>query len=433
MLKRLVLALLPSLLLALPQGKHVTHGKADVTCTDSRMTVNQSTDKAIIDWSSFSIGKGEKTLFVQPSKNAAILNRVVGGDISRIYGSLQANGQLFLINEKGIVVGPSGVISAHSFVGSCLSIENQDFLNEHYQFEGVAGSTFTNHGKIEASKNIILLAPSVDQQGTLSANVNTAIAAATDVYFCDTEEQLIVKVSGEGTLEQSGGIESAYAQLRAAGGEPSQLAINQTGYIHATGLQERNGEIFLVAENGRIESEGSLKDPGGKIHLLADVVNLDKELHVDVSSTTRGGEVLIGGDYQGKNPEIRNAQAVFVGEGVQIDASAKERGDGGKVIVWGDYQNVFQGNIQAEGGQLSGDGGFVEISSPMGLHYKGTVTTLAPHGKIGTLLFDPVNVNVIGGGVSAPAFPTTLPGTYAPGVNATLELGDIRPLSKLTS
>ena len=64
----------------------------------------------IINWQGFSIGAGELTRFIQQSPSSAVLNRVVGADISQIYGQLLSNGRVFLINPSGIVIGPGAVV-----------------------------------------------------------------------------------------------------------------------------------------------------------------------------------------------------------------------------------------------------------------------------------------------------------------------------------
>ncbi len=84
----------------------------------STVTINQSSNTAIIDWQTFSIGAGELTKFIQPSSSSATLNRVLGGQTSLINGTLSANGQIYLINGNGIIVGAGGVISTAGFTAA---------------------------------------------------------------------------------------------------------------------------------------------------------------------------------------------------------------------------------------------------------------------------------------------------------------------------
>ena len=95
-------------LLGNPTGGAVVAGGATIGSAGPTLTVNQSTQNAIINWQQFSIAGGEATKFIVPNSSSATLNRVVGGNPSAIYGTLQSNGALYLVNPNGIVVGPGG-------------------------------------------------------------------------------------------------------------------------------------------------------------------------------------------------------------------------------------------------------------------------------------------------------------------------------------
>ncbi|MDI9409484.1 MAG: hypothetical protein QM523_09600, partial [Candidatus Pacebacteria bacterium] len=70
-------------------------------------------------------------------------------------------------------------------------------------------------------------------------------------------------------------------------------------------------------------------------------------------------------------------------------------GNGGRVIIWSDNHTDYLGLITARGGNTSGDGGFVEVSGAMTVNYVGTVDARAPHGKRGTLLIDPYELEIV--------------------------------------
>ena len=78
--------------------------------------VENNSQRSIVDWDSFSIGTGEVTTINQVTNDAAIMNRVTGGNISEIYGTLESNGQVYLINENGIMIGQDGLIDTNGFV-----------------------------------------------------------------------------------------------------------------------------------------------------------------------------------------------------------------------------------------------------------------------------------------------------------------------------
>ncbi len=90
---------------ALPTAPTVTVGQATVASKGSQMTVTEATATAAINWGSFNIGSAAGVTFVQPSSKSVVLNRVLSGDPSQIYGTLKANGIVFLINPQGVLVG----------------------------------------------------------------------------------------------------------------------------------------------------------------------------------------------------------------------------------------------------------------------------------------------------------------------------------------
>ncbi len=149
------------------------------------------------------------------------------------------------------------------------------------------------------------------------------------------------------------------------------------------------------------------QERGGIVHVLGDEVHLLDSAEIDVSAAAGGGEVLIGGDNQGKNPKVRNAKYVWAGPGTRVLADALENGDGGKVIFWSDEATFHYGKISVRGGENGGDGGFVEVSGPM-LEYKGFTDATAAQGKPGELLLDPTDV-VIGSTATTGTFSACVP------------------------
>ena len=87
---------------AAPVGGTVVRGIAGIDTSVSNLTrVTQVSDRAIVNWQSFSTSAGETVQFAQPSASAAILNRVTGADPSVLAGTLNANGRVFLLNSNG--------------------------------------------------------------------------------------------------------------------------------------------------------------------------------------------------------------------------------------------------------------------------------------------------------------------------------------------
>ncbi|MCC9603439.1 hypothetical protein LOC67_23060 [Stieleria sp. JC731] len=137
---------------------------------------------------------------------------------------------------------------------------------------------------------------------------------------------------------------------------------------------------------------------GGRIEVLGERVGILDTAILSASGFAGGGTILVGGDYQGGNDTIHNADRTFVSFNAAIFADAIEHGNGGTVIVWADQWTRYYGHISARGGQQSGDGGFVEVSGKQSLDFAGRVNLQAENGEQGSLLLDPLDVNIVNGG-----------------------------------
>ncbi|MBO7006168.1 MAG: filamentous hemagglutinin N-terminal domain-containing protein, partial [Pseudomonadales bacterium] len=160
--------------------------------------------------------------------------------------------------------------------------------------------------------------------------------------------------------------------------------------LTATGFDEEteSGTVFF---NGSIDATSD-SGVGGTVKLLGDRVGLFGEASIDASGALGGGEILVGGNYQGKGPEM-NAQQTVVAADVSISADALESGDGGTIIVWSDGFTRFYGDITARG-VGDGDGGFAEVSGSY-LEFRGGADLSSDGGVAGTLLLDPADIDIV--------------------------------------
>ena len=103
---------------ALPQDPSVSHGEAKFDQVDAQTLNITASNKSIINYSSFNIGRAETVNFHLPSVSAFSLNRVLGNSVSRIRGTLTANGNLILVNPKGIFFGSSANVNVGGLIAS---------------------------------------------------------------------------------------------------------------------------------------------------------------------------------------------------------------------------------------------------------------------------------------------------------------------------
>ncbi|HZO01900.1 MAG TPA: filamentous hemagglutinin N-terminal domain-containing protein, partial [Burkholderiales bacterium] len=398
---------------ALPTGGQVAAGSATIGQSGTRMDVNQATQKAIINWSSFNIGSAASVNFAQPNSSSVALNRVTsssGG--SQILGRLSANGQVFLVNPSGVLFGKTAQVDVGALVATSLNISDSNFLAGRYTFasSGTAGPVI-NEGTLRAADGgyIALLAPEVRNQGVIAARLGTVALGAGNKVTLDfagdrlvslaiDEAALTALVENRHVVQADGG--TVILAARAAG-DLASTVVNNTGLIQAMSVSQRDGVIRLeggergvVAVSGTLDASGrAAGEHGGTIKVLGDRVGLSSGAKLDASGDAGGGTVLVGGNYLGGGPE-QNASATYVAEGAQIKADALNSGDGGKVILWSNEYTGFNGTISARGGAASGNGGFVETSSKNVLQATGTVDASAPAGQGGAWLLDPNNITI---------------------------------------
>jgi filamentous hemagglutinin family protein len=373
------------------------------------------------------LNSGETANFLSNPTIQNILGRVTGGDASIINGLIQVTGgnsNLYLMNPAGMIFGADARLNVPaSFTATTatgIGFNNGWFNavgNNNYAALVGAPNTFAfnnpsqpgvivNAGQLAVpnGQNLTLLGGTVVNTGQLAAPQGTITMAA-------VPGQKLVRISQPGNL-LSLEVEPIEAGTQAGGWTIPVLSLPELltgeGGSQATGLAVKaNGQVELTASGAEIPSEagttiasGTLDAStppnqggvGGNINVLGDQVQL-LSANLDASGTDGGGNVRIGGDYQGKGT-IPNASDTFVSADTNIKADALSQGKGGQVIAWADKSNRFLGKISARGGLNSGNGGFAEVSGKQSLEFKGLADLLAPAGAAGTLLLDPTDITI---------------------------------------
>ena len=165
----------------LPSGGHIHAGGAHIDISGANMLINQSSQRAVIDWKNFNIGKGASVHFNQPNSAAATLNRITGADPSHILGRIKAPGQVFISNGNGVYFGRSASVDVGSLVATTMNIDIEDFMNGQLRFlQGKGSGEVINEGELRAKFEgfIALLAPEVRNQGLIFAEKGTVALAS---------------------------------------------------------------------------------------------------------------------------------------------------------------------------------------------------------------------------------------------------------------
>ena len=310
----------------------VTAGQATAVSAGSRLTVTQTSADAVLNWQSFNISADGSVKFVQPSSTSVALNNIFQASPSQIFGALNANGRVFLLNQNGIIFGPTAQVNVGSLLASSLTLDPaaisgssaqpvisllQPGLNNSAALtqsaSGPAGAVSVQPGaQLTAADGgqILLFAPQVTNQGTITTPQGQAVlAAGTEVYLAASNDSnlrgLLVEVGnaaapGSTPTVTNGNAADANAasaaqlvgQIIAKDGNVTLagLAVNQLGRITATTSINENGSVRLQAGSGitRSEENGTaaiVPGTGGKLTVGA---NSDTEVRLDAAdpSTT---------------------------------------------------------------------------------------------------------------------------------------------------
>ncbi|EQA8868207.1 filamentous hemagglutinin N-terminal domain-containing protein, partial [Citrobacter braakii] len=421
LLTGLILGLLPAMTLAnppLPTGGNIVAGQGGINSSGNQMTVNQNSQNMVVNWNSFDIGKNHTVQFIQPGSSSAVLNRVTGGHESQILGTLQANGQVFLINPNGVLFGGGAKVNTAGFMASTKGISDADFMKGARTFSGgsKAGTQIINQGNLSVTKGgfIVLAADRVSNSGTITAPSGKVVLASAQTVTLQLDGQGLTSVTTNGSvvnaLVENHGLVAASdgkVWLTAKGRDMLlNTVVNNNGTLAATGLTERGGSIVLDGgDSGVLTQAGILladgKSSGGKITVEGENIHLASGSLISATGKAGGGEVHVGGGWQGKDRSLHNASKVVMDKGASIDVSSTQTGNGGTVTLWSDDYTGFRGNIRAQGGSFSGNGGQVETSSLNNLQVFGNVDSSAAQGKGGNWLLDPADVTIVSTGGDA--------------------------------
>ncbi|WP_022680641.1 filamentous hemagglutinin N-terminal domain-containing protein, partial [Sandarakinorhabdus limnophila] len=436
----------------LPSGGVVASGGAVISQTGSAMNIVQSTHKAVVNWQSFDISAGSSVKFTLPDSASITLNRVVGDDPSKIFGSLTSNGQIFLLNPNGVLFGATSRINAAGIVASTLSLSDDDFNAGRYVFKkNGSEAAVTNEGEIVVTGYAALLASTVRNEGLISARMGTVALAGGDVLTLDLAGNSLVSVQVDAAVvdqlvenrgmiaAQDGRVIMTLSSERRLVDSAIASKLQQAQAIVVSGNGRTNrivagGQIEAASVKieggitGRVEASGSvsvqnLSGLGGQIDITGGDLVIADTAKIDASGRSGGGAINIGGGFQGADAGLLNARTTVVAAGASISADALNAGDGGKVVVWSDKATRYAGNISARGGVAGGNGGFAEVSGKQWLDFTGSVDLRAAAGETGTLLLDPYDLTIQATGTD-----TGVTGTNASATGSILTVSTIRSL-----
>ncbi len=413
---------MPAALAAGPTGGAVTSGAGSISHPSSSTTlIEQLSNQLTLTWKSFNVGASDTVQFSQPSASSVAINEILDANPSQIFGKINANGRIVLLNPNGILFGRSAELNVGSLIASSLEMTGFDPTTGHFSFRALNGApgAIINDGTISAAHggSVALLGGTVLNRGLVVADYGTVAMAAGKVATLDFYGGGLLRLQVSGDLSKNPTGASAAVQnagrIEANGGQVLLTAratqavfasaVNNSGIVRASHIDRIGGTIVLSGPDGAVSNSGTLdasgsgpSSTGGTVEVLGKTVSLNGHSVVDANGNAAGGTVYVGGGAHGANPGLQDSAATYVGAGTSINANALTSGNGGNVTVWSNGSTEFLGHIAARGdGQ--GNGGAAEVSGLQTLQFQGAVDLRAPAGRVGTLLLDPATISIVHG------------------------------------
>jgi filamentous hemagglutinin len=381
----------------------VQYGAAGAAFSGSTLNVTQSTSKAILNWANFNIANGFTVNFIQPSATAEVLNNIWSANPSVIAGKLNANGQVYLYDQNGIVFDKGAQINVGGLTASTLSLSDTLFENGILSgnatgqtpppvfvapVNGSAGAVDVNPGAtLNAADGgrIMLLGSAVTNGGTISTpDGQTILGAATNAVYLAASSSpalrgLLIEVDGGGTtgaVINNGQITAARGNITLAG-----LLVKQEGVLSATTSVSANGSIYLVAgdtsagnsfyianprdPNGTLTGFGGLApNNGGTLLLTPGSVT---QVLPDATDTATLTEPQLTGFFP--------SEVDLAGRVVALEGNATIHAPGGSVNVYA-TANPYQ--LISDPTKPVADGGSIYLDSDSSIDVSGLTNVAVP-------------------------------------------------------
>jgi len=251
------------------------------------VAVQQTADKAILNWETFNVGKNTTVAFQQQA-DWAVLNRVndPAARPSRIQGQVTGAGTVMILNRNGIVFSGSSQVNVRNLVAAAANMSDAQFTDHGIYSALDAGAytpSFTDAaGKVmvEAGAQITTSTP-----GTVKQGGGYALLFGREVVNAGAI------TTPQGQVEMAAG---DFFIVRAGQGTDSNAYSTTRGNEVVAGFNtDSAGKAVTAADGGsivigRVANSGLLQAPEGDITLTGHQVVQDGVALSTTSVNTRG-------------------------------------------------------------------------------------------------------------------------------------------------
>jgi filamentous hemagglutinin family protein len=246
----------------------------------TNVSITQTAAQAILSWNDFNVGKNTTVTFNQQQSNWVALNQIASSGVpSQILGSIKAPGQVYLINQNGIIFGGASQINVGALVASSATISDSQFAANGI-YEPVITSSTSSDVTIEPSFTAAA--------GTITVDAGAQITTAAPASV--TTGGGFVLLMGT-RVDNSGSIKTPTGQTELAAGDNFYI---RPGYSTSSNQSSttRGNEIAvqlnttgssLTGGSGAVTNTGIITANTGDITLAGESVAQDG---IAVSTTT---------------------------------------------------------------------------------------------------------------------------------------------------
>lgn len=296
-------------------------------------------DKSVLTWQAFgsgtdTIGVSDTLNYVLPGKTSSVLNIVAGGASTTIDGSINSNGNVFILNPNGVVVGSGARIETNRLLLS--TSDNPAFASYYFQQNGklpsqdglvpAAGSATVNTGAIVSvtdnitinAKNFTLNGAVIQGNLTITADGNVNVGAAGLAYVKGGLD--ITNAAGATVLGSAGNNLIVTENITVNGGVNSTFTASAPANVQTKALTVTGGIITADRVNtGVVTANGTNVTVAASPNFITPAVTVTGNGTVNV---TAPGALATSVTNTGNGATIVNAVGALTLNKVQVEGAA---------------------------------------------------------------------------------------------------------------
>ncbi|PMX09930.1 filamentous hemagglutinin N-terminal domain-containing protein, partial [Pseudomonas sp. GW460-12] len=356
------------------------------------VSIEQTADKAILNWETFNVGRNTTVDFQQQS-SWAVLNRVNDPDArpSEIQGQIKGAGTVMIVNRNGVVFNGTSQVNVRNLVAAAATITDEQFTQRGIYVDGTGTQpTFTDAaGKVQVQRGALiqthtpststdaggyalLLGSEVENAGTISTAKGQTTLAAGDSFYIRKG----VGTTGNDRSTTRGNEVATSLNTGSSAGKVSNsgLIMASTGDITLTGHQVQQNGVALASTS---------VDTRGTIHLLNSATDTTGSVTLGEGSTTAilldsSGSTALNSQQSNGLTKLDGTPANLITGLFNNLSAVADRTDQSRIeIVSGGTVDFQKGSITlATGGQVAvsaagrslvRDGAMIDVSGAVGV------------------------------------------------------------------